>query len=73
MLPRMAPQVYELRFKGAASATLAAAFNGCEVATSDGVTTLRALIPDQAALQGMLGQVHAFGLDLLEVRIVSAP
>ncbi len=67
----MAPQVYELQFKGAASETLAAGFEGCEVTSQGDVTTVRALVPDQAALQGMLSQVHAFGLDLLEVRIVS--
>ena len=67
----MAPQAYELRFKGAASETLAAGFEGYEVTSQGGVTTVRALIPDQAALQGVLSQAHAFGLDLLEVRMVS--
>jgi hypothetical protein len=64
--------MYELRFKGAASATLAAGFEGCDVTTEGPVTTVRALVPDQAALQGIIAQVHAFGLDLLEVKIVSA-
>ncbi|HMK10015.1 MAG TPA: hypothetical protein VK461_00385 [Acidimicrobiales bacterium] len=68
----MAPQVYELSFRGAASDTLAAGFEGCEVMTSDDVTTVRALVPDQAALQGMISQVHGFGLELLEVRIVAS-
>ena len=67
----MTPQTYELRFKGAASETLAAGFEGCEVTTQHDVTTVRALVPDQAALQGMIARVHAYGLDLLEVRIVS--
>jgi hypothetical protein len=67
----MPPKVYELRFKGAASATLAAGFEGCEVQTEGDETTVRAVVPDQSALQGMLSQVHAFGLDLLELRIVS--
>lgn len=68
----MAPQTYELRFRGAASDTLAAGFEGCEVSTSGDITTVRALVPDQAALQGMISQVHAFGLDLLELRVVGA-
>ena len=68
----MASRTYELRFKGAASATLAAGFEGCDVETEGDETIVRALVPDQAALQGMLSQVQAFGLDLLEVRIVSA-
>jgi hypothetical protein len=66
----MAVQTYELQFRGAASDTLAAAFDGCQLTSDRGVTTVRAQIPDQAALQGMIAQVHAFGLDLLEVRIV---
>jgi hypothetical protein len=68
----MASRTYELRFKGAASATLAAGFEGCDVEIEGDETIVRALVPDQAALQGMLSQVQAFGLDLLEVRIVSA-
>ena len=66
----MAVQTYELQFRGAASDTLAAAFDGCDLTSDRGVTTVRAQIPDQAALQGMIAQVHTFGLDLLEVRIV---
>ncbi len=69
----MAVQTYELQFRGAASDTLAAAFDGCDLTSDRGVTTVRAQIPDQAALQGMIAQVHTFGLDLLEVRIVGGP
>lgn len=66
----MPVHTYQLQFRGAASDTLAAAFEGCELTSDRGVTTVRARIPDQSALQGMIAQVHAFGLDLLEVRIV---
>ena len=68
----MAPQVYELRFKGAASETLAAGFEGFELTTCGDTSTIRAVVPDQAALQGIIGQVHGFGLELLEVRMVES-
>jgi hypothetical protein len=67
----MAELVYELSFKGAASKTLAGAFEGCDVATDRGVTVVRSWVPDQAALQGLLGRVSALGLELLDVRLVA--
>jgi hypothetical protein len=67
----MAELVYELSFKGAASDTLAGAFEGCEITTSHGVTILRRAVPDQAALQELLARVNDLGLELLEVRLVA--
>jgi hypothetical protein len=67
----MAELVYELSFKGAASDTLAGAFDGCEITTSHGVTILRREVPDQAALQGLLARVNALGLELLDVHLVA--
>ena len=67
----MAELVYELSFKGAASDTLAGAFEGCDVTTSRGVTTVRSGVPDQAALQGLISRVNALGLELLDVHLVA--
>ena len=67
----MAHLAYELSFKGAASAALAAAFESTEVTIRHGITTIRAELPDQAALQGVIGRIHALGLELLEVRLVA--
>jgi hypothetical protein len=67
----MAELVYELSFKGAASATLACAFEGCDVAVDRGVTVVRSGVPDQAALQELLARIGALGLDLLNVRLVA--
>lgn len=67
----MAHLVYELSFKGAASETLAAAFASAEVTAGWGITTIRAEVPDQTALHGLLGRIHALGLELLEVRLVA--
>jgi hypothetical protein len=68
---RMAELVYELSFKGAASDRLAGAFEGCEVTTDHGVTTVRSEVADQAALQGLIGRINALGLELLDVQLVA--
>jgi hypothetical protein len=65
--------VYELSFKGAASEALAAVFEGCDVDTGRGVTTLRGRVPDQAGLHGLIARIDALGLELLDVRVVGEP
>ena len=67
----MAELVYELSFKGAASTTLAGAFEECEVTSERGLTTVRSAVPDQAALQGLISRINALGLELLDVRLVA--
>jgi hypothetical protein len=69
----MAELVYELSFKGAASDTLARAFEGCEVTTQRGITIVRSGVADQAALQGLIERVNALGLELLDVQLVAEP
>ena len=69
----MAEMTYELSFKGAASETLAAAFEGCHVATDRRVTVVRSQVPDQAALQGLIARINALGLELLDVHLVAEP
>lgn len=69
----MAELIYELSFKGAASETLAAAFEGCDVTTDRGVTVVRSEVSDQAALQGLIARINALGLELLDVHLVAEP
>ena len=69
----MAHLVYELSFKGAASATLATAFDDCAMSSGSGVTVLRSTVADQAALQGLIARIHALGLELLEIRLAAEP
>jgi hypothetical protein len=69
----MAELVYEVSFKGTASPTLAAAFSGCDVRAEDGVTTVRSGVSDQAGLHGLIAQINALHLELLEVRLVAEP
>jgi hypothetical protein len=67
----MADLVYELSFKGAASDTLASAFDECKVTADRGVTIVRSAIPDQAALQGLIARINSLGLELLDVRLIA--
>ena len=59
---------YEIRVRGHLGATLLGAFPGLHAETQRGDTVLAGALPDQAALHGVLAQVEALGLDLLEVR-----
>jgi hypothetical protein len=62
---------YELTLKGQASDAVCAAFDDLEVARGPGITVLRARLADQAALYGVLARVQGFGLELLDVRLVT--
>jgi hypothetical protein len=64
---RPAPD-YEIRVRGHLGATLRRAFPGLQSETQGNDTLLRGAIADQAALHGVLAQVEALGLELIEVR-----
>jgi hypothetical protein len=59
---------YEIHIRGLLSETLLGAFPGLQVRAQGGETMLTGALPDQAALYGMLAQLEALGLELLEVR-----
>jgi hypothetical protein len=59
---------YEIRIRGVLSDRLLRAFPDLEAKTRDGETVLVGALPDQASLYGVLGQIEALGLKLLEVR-----
>jgi hypothetical protein len=59
--------IYEITFAGEAGNTLRAAFDDCKVSTSAGRTTLRAELPDQAALFGLMERIRDFGLEVVEL------
>ena len=60
--------LYRIRIRGELSERLLTAFPTLEANTASGETVLTGLLPDQAALYGVLGQIEALGLVLLEVR-----
>jgi hypothetical protein len=59
---------YEIRLKGHLDARWATWFDGLTLATcSDGTTTIRGPVVDQAALHGLLHRVRDLGLPLISV------
>ncbi len=62
------PDLYEIRIQGVLSDRLLQAFPGLEVKPRGAETLLAGALPDQAALYGVLSQIEALGLKLLEVR-----
>ena len=69
----MQSRTYEITFIGQAGTTLRAAFDDCEVSVGPGTTTLRAELPDQGALQGLLQRITSLRLELVDVRIAAPP
>jgi hypothetical protein len=60
--------MYEIRIRGALSERLLGAFPGLRAETQGGETVLTGALADQAALHGVLSEIEALGLELLEVR-----
>jgi hypothetical protein len=66
-------QTYEITFLGQAGIALHAEFDDCEVTIGPGTTTLRAELPDRAALSGLMERINSLGLDVIDVSLVTAP
>jgi len=62
---------YEITFRGRAGATLCAEFDDCEVTLNPGTTTLRAELPDQAALSGLVQRLAGLNLELIHLHRVA--
>ena len=69
----MRSQTYEITFLGQAGSTLSAEFDDCEVTVGPGTTTLRADLPDQGALSGLMAQISSLGLKVIDVSLVALP
>ncbi|MEV6057195.1 hypothetical protein [Streptomyces sp. NPDC052107] len=59
---------YEIRVRGQLSQTLLGAFPGLHAEIEGGDTLLIGTLPDQAALHGVLAQIEALCLELVELR-----
>lgn len=59
---------YEICVRGLLGETLLGAFPGLTAHADGAGTVLTGALPDQAALYGVLVQIEALGLELLEVR-----
>ena len=69
----MRSQIYEITFLGKAGSTLSAEFDDCEVTIGPGTTTIRAVLPDEGALSGLLERINGFGLKVIDVSLVALP
>jgi hypothetical protein len=67
------PQIYEITFTGQAGTVLRAEFEDCEVTVGPGTTTLRAELPDQGALSGLVQRITGLGLELIHMHLVAPP
>jgi hypothetical protein len=67
------PNTYEITFTGRADKTLCAQFDDCNVTTGPDTTTLRAELPDVAALSGLMQRIAGLGLEVTHVLLVSPP
>jgi hypothetical protein len=59
---------YEIRIRGILGGTVAGAFPGLLARENGGETVLIGRLPDQAALYGVVAQIEALGLELVEIR-----
>jgi hypothetical protein len=64
--------LYAIRIGGRLGATALSAFPSMVSELKGGETVLTGLLEDRAALFGVLAQIEALGLDLLEVRRIAA-
>jgi hypothetical protein len=67
------PQIYEITFTGQAGTALRAEFEDCDVTVGPGTTTLRAELPDQGALSGLVQRITGLGLEVIDMHLVAPP
>jgi hypothetical protein len=66
--PGPSPYRYRICVRGHLGETIRSAFPALQAQASGGDTVLTGPLPDRAALYGVLAQIEALGLELLEVR-----
>jgi hypothetical protein len=64
--------LYTIRIRGRLGATALSAFPSMMSELKAGETVLTGLVEDQSALFGVLAHIEAFGLELLELRQITA-
>jgi len=64
-------RTYEITFTGQAGTTLRAEFDDCEISIYSGTTTLRAELPDQGALTGLIQRITGLGLEVIDLRLIT--
>jgi hypothetical protein len=66
------PALYEIRIRGRLGATARSAFPTMVTELNGSETLLTGLLEDQSAVFGVLGQIEALGLELIELRQIRA-
>jgi hypothetical protein len=69
----MQSYTYEITFAGQAGDGLCAEFDDCEIIVGRSSTTLRADLPDQAALAGLVLRITSLRLKVTHLRLVAPP
>jgi len=64
-------RTYEVTFSGRAGDTLCAAFDDCMVTLGPDTTTLRAQLPDQAAVWELVHRITGLGLDVVDLHLLA--
>jgi hypothetical protein len=67
------PGLYTIRIRGRLGATALSAFPSMASELKDSETVLTGLVEDRSALFGVLEQIEALGLELLELRQIPQP
>jgi hypothetical protein len=65
------PDRYRILVRGHLGETIRSGFPGLQARASGADTVLIGPLPDRAALHGVLAEIEALGLELLEVRRLS--
>ena len=64
-------RTYEITFVGQTGTTLCAEFDDCAITIGPGTTTLRAQLPDQDALMGLVQRISSLGLEVVHLHLVA--
>jgi hypothetical protein len=74
MLKGIVPvRMYEITFTGQAGPAVGAEFDDCEVILGASTTTLRADLPDQCALSGLIQRIVGLHLEITQVHLLTPP
>ena len=65
------PPQYEIRVRGRLGETICSAFPDLKARPGGDDTVLAGVLADQAALYGVLAEIEALGLELIEVRRIT--
>jgi hypothetical protein len=64
-------RTYEITITGQAGPVIRAEFDDCTVIVGPDTTTLRAHLPDQGALWGLVLRIMDLGLELVDLHLVT--